>query len=109
MKNIILVFLSVCIALCVSEATLRMVARHRNFVGITMNFPPHIFENGTFLNPNSGTYHPISWNKKIQYHYLSQPIIELAKSKLQGDSLCAFCSRFKRGLLYACCRLECID
>lgn len=22
----------------------------------------------------------------------------------QGDSLCAFCSRFKRGLLYSCCR-----
>jgi tRNA(Ile)-lysidine synthase TilS/MesJ len=40
----------------------------------------------------------------ITYHYLSQPIIELAKSKLQGDSLCAFCSRFKRGLLYSCCR-----
>jgi len=40
----------------------------------------------------------------IKYHYLSEPIIELAKSKMQGDSLCAFCSRFKRGLLYACCR-----
>lgn len=43
----------------------------------------------------------------ITYHYLSQPIIELAKSKLQGDSLCAFCSRFKRGLLYSCCRCVC--
>ena len=41
----------------------------------------------------------------ITYHYLSEPIVELAKSKLQGDSLCAFCSRFKRGLLYSCCRL----
>lgn len=40
----------------------------------------------------------------ITYHYLSEPIVELAKSKLQGDSLCAFCSRFKRGLLYSCCR-----
>ena len=40
----------------------------------------------------------------ITYHYLSEPIVELAKTKLQGDSLCAFCSRFKRGLLYACCR-----
>lgn len=40
----------------------------------------------------------------ITYHYLSQPIIQLAKSKLQGDSLCAFCARFKRGLLYSCCR-----
>lgn len=41
----------------------------------------------------------------VTYHYLSQPIVELAKTKLNGDSLCAFCSRFKRGLLYSCCRL----
>ena len=40
----------------------------------------------------------------VTYHFLSEPIVELAKSKLQGDSLCAFCSRFKRGLLYSCCR-----
>lgn len=40
----------------------------------------------------------------IKYHFLSEPIIELAKDKLQGDSLCAFCSRMKRGLLYGCCR-----
>ena len=40
----------------------------------------------------------------ITYHYLSEPIVEMAKSKLQGDSLCSFCSRFKRGLLYSCCR-----
>ena len=40
----------------------------------------------------------------ITYHYLSEPIVALAKEKLQGDSLCAFCSRFKRGLLYSCCR-----
>ena len=40
----------------------------------------------------------------VPYHYLSEPIVALAKQKLQGDSLCAFCSRFKRGLLYSCCR-----
>eukprot|EP00981_Chlorochromonas_danica_P008910 scaffold2343_cov168-Ochromonas_danica.AAC.3 len=40
----------------------------------------------------------------ITYHYLSEPIVELASQKLQGDSLCAFCARFKRGLLYSCCR-----
>jgi tRNA(Ile)-lysidine synthase TilS/MesJ len=28
----------------------------------------------------------------------------VCSSDLQGDSLCAFCSRFKRGLLYNCCR-----
>ena len=40
----------------------------------------------------------------ITYHYMSEPIIELAKTKMQGDSLCAFCARFKRGLLYSTCR-----
>lgn len=40
----------------------------------------------------------------VEYHYVSQPIIDMASSKLQGDSLCAFCARFKRGLLYSCCR-----
>ncbi len=40
----------------------------------------------------------------VSYHFLSEPIVELAKSKMQGNSLCAFCSRFKRGLLYSCCR-----
>ena len=40
----------------------------------------------------------------VTYHYLSEPIVDLAKEKMQGDSLCAFCSRFKRGLLYSCCR-----
>ena len=43
-------------------------------------------------------------NTNIPYHFISEPIIELARSKMQGDSLCAFCSRFKRGLLYKCCR-----
>ena len=40
----------------------------------------------------------------VPYHFVSEPIIELAKTKMQGDSLCAFCARFKRGLLYATCR-----
>lgn len=40
----------------------------------------------------------------ITYHFLSQPIVDMAASRLQGDSLCAFCARFKRGLLYSCCR-----
>jgi tRNA(Ile)-lysidine synthase TilS/MesJ len=25
------------------------------------------------------------------------------QTKLQGDSICSFCSRMKRGLLYSCC------
>ncbi|CAM9682796.1 unnamed protein product [Ectocarpus sp. 4 AP-2014] len=40
----------------------------------------------------------------VKLHYISSPIIEKAKTSMQGDSLCAFCARMKRGLLYACCR-----
>jgi len=41
----------------------------------------------------------------VTYHYLENPIVDRAAAgQLQGDSLCAFCSRMKRGLLYACCR-----
>lgn len=38
----------------------------------------------------------------IPYHMLSYPIIELAKTHMQKESICAFCSRMKRGLLYSC-------
>ena len=56
--------------------------------------------------PGSGGSGKPTAGTPIPYHYLSQPIIELARDKLQGDSLCAFCSRFKRGLLYNCCRYD---
>lgn len=61
------------------------------------------------VDPQTDSFNPSSLipylqSLNITYHYLSEPIVELAKQKLQGDSLCAFCSRFKRGLLYSCCR-----
>lgn len=41
----------------------------------------------------------------IEYHYLSSPIVEIAKTAMKGkQSICAFCSRMKRGMLYRCMR-----
>ncbi|KAG7383205.1 hypothetical protein PHYPSEUDO_003939 [Phytophthora pseudosyringae] len=40
----------------------------------------------------------------VEYHYLSENIIERATCELNGDSLCSYCSRMKRGVLYSCCR-----
>ncbi|ETW02336.1 hypothetical protein H310_05873 [Aphanomyces invadans] len=40
----------------------------------------------------------------VEYHYLSENIVERAMCEMEGDSLCAYCSRMKRGLLYSCCR-----
>ncbi|OQR94019.1 cysteine desulfurase [Thraustotheca clavata] len=40
----------------------------------------------------------------VPYHYLSENIVERAVCEMNGDSLCSYCSRMKRGLLYTCCR-----
>jgi len=40
----------------------------------------------------------------VPYHYCSQPILEQARKKMDGDSFCAYCSRMKRGIMYSTCR-----
>lgn len=41
----------------------------------------------------------------IPYFYESQPLITLAREKVGPNfSLCSFCSRMKRGILYSCAR-----
>ena len=44
---------------------------------------------------------------EVPYFYEQFPIVELAATKLTKKvSLCAFCSRMKRGILYSCARRE---
>lgn len=40
----------------------------------------------------------------IPYYYVSEPIMQEAKSRMRGDSFCAYCARMKRGIMYATCR-----
>ncbi len=40
----------------------------------------------------------------VPYHFESQAIVERAKKTLRGDSFCAYCSRMRRGILYATAR-----
>jgi tRNA 2-thiocytidine biosynthesis protein TtcA len=40
----------------------------------------------------------------VAWHYREQPIMEDAKTRMDGDSFCAYCSRMKRGIMYSTCR-----
>ncbi|NEV61441.1 ATP-binding protein [Thiorhodococcus minor] len=40
----------------------------------------------------------------VPWHYEQQPLMEQAKSHMDGDSFCAYCSRMKRGIMYRICR-----
>ena len=42
----------------------------------------------------------------VPWHYERQPIMEEAKTRMDGDSFCAYCSRMKRGIMYTVCRRE---
>ncbi|MES9900280.1 MAG: ATP-binding protein [Sedimenticola sp.] len=42
----------------------------------------------------------------VPYHYCPQPIMEEAKTRMDGDSFCAYCSRMKRGIMYSTCRKQ---
>ncbi|MGD8582188.1 MAG: ATP-binding protein [Gammaproteobacteria bacterium] len=36
----------------------------------------------------------------VEYHYMREPIMEMAKEHMGRNSYCAFCSRIKRGIIY---------
>ncbi len=40
----------------------------------------------------------------VAYHYVSEPIVDLAQKHMLKDSFCAFCSRMRRGLMYKTAR-----
>ncbi len=42
----------------------------------------------------------------MKYFYESRAVIALAKKKLQNGSICSWCSRMKRGILYSAMRRE---
>lgn len=73
--------------------------------------PPISFEiAAATVDPGTDAYNPrplISYLESlgVTYHYIETPIMEMASGgHMKGDSICAFCSRMKRGALYSCCR-----
>jgi tRNA 2-thiocytidine biosynthesis protein TtcA len=61
------------------------------------------------IDPQSEAFDPsplIPYLKElgVAYHYVREPIMELATQHMDNDSYCAFCSRLKRGLMYRTAR-----
>ncbi|CAJ1331067.1 unnamed protein product [Effrenium voratum] len=63
------------------------------------------------VNPETPEFKPeplIDYLKAlgVTYHFLSKPLIEMAKCHLdpKKPSICSFCARMKRGMLYTCMR-----
>lgn len=71
--------------------------------------PVH-FELGVItIDPQSEDFDPSPLKPYIQqlgleYHFVSEPIVELASTHMIKDSFCAFCSRMRRGLMYKTAR-----
>jgi len=40
----------------------------------------------------------------VPWFYQQQPIMEEAKTRMDGNSFCAYCARMKRGIMYTTCR-----
>lgn len=61
------------------------------------------------INPQSEDFDPSPLKAYMQqlgldYHFISEPIVELAGKHMKKDSFCAFCSRMRRGLMYKTAR-----
>ena len=61
------------------------------------------------IDPQAAEYDPSPLIKylsalNVPYFYVRDPIVERAGTCMQNNSICAFCSRMKRGLLYTTAR-----
>jgi len=80
-------------------------------LALKQKYPPGSWELAcATVDPGSEAFNPrplIPYLESlgVKYHYIDTPIMEWAREgRLQGDSICAFCARMKRGALYTCCR-----
>lgn len=71
---------------------------------------PIDFEFGAVtIDPMSEGFAPVTLKPylaqlDVPYHFVQEPIVELAQTHMHNDSFCAFCARMRRGLMYRTCR-----
>jgi tRNA(Ile)-lysidine synthase TilS/MesJ len=84
--------------------SLLMVLRH------LQRYAPVRFDLGVItVDPEVDGFDPSSLTAyydslDLAWFYRQQPIMQEAKTRLDGDSFCAYCARMKRGIMYSTCR-----
>lgn len=86
--------------------SLLLVLRH------LQTYAPVRFELGVItVDPEIEGFDPSSltaWYDALglPWYYQRQPIMEEARTRMDGDSFCAYCARMKRGIMYTTCRAQ---
>lgn len=61
------------------------------------------------IDPQSDNFDPSPMMAYVEslglpHHYVSEPIVDMAETHMNGDSYCAWCARMRRGLMYKTAR-----
>ena len=98
------------ILVCVSGGKDSLTLLHV-MLNIKRKIPFKIDVGAMTVDPMSEDFDPsplINYMKElnIPYFFESDKILDNAKKSLQNDSICSFCARMKRGIIYNCARRE---
>ena len=98
------------ILVCVSGGKDSLTLLHV-LMNIKRKIPFNIEIGACTVDPMSEDFNPkplINYMKdlNIPYFYESDKILEKAKLNLQKNSICSYCARMKRGIIYNCARRE---
>jgi len=98
------------ILVCVSGGKESLTLLHV-MLNIKRKIPFKIDVGAMTVDPMSEDFDPsplINYMKSlgVPYFFESDKILDNAKKSLQNDSICSFCARMKRGIIYNCARRE---
>ena len=98
------------VLVCVSGGKDSLTLLHV-MLNIKRKIPFKIDVGAVTVDPMSEDFDPsplINYMKDlgVPYFFESDKILDNAKKSLQNDSICSFCARMKRGIIYNCARRE---